>query len=221
MSRYQRILELSDFKKEDLSLLESKKVLLIGVGGVGQNVATSLITNGIKHLTIVDFDHVELSNLNRQILLKEEDIGKEKVQVVLKELVKRNSDADIFAFHLRVDESNVNQLVQGYDIVIDAVDNWKTKIILASACKKNKIPFLHIGVDGYRGQYCLFKKKHFDSVFPSQIQEEPRDGVLGPMVAVIANLASLYLLRYLLHQEECDILYYFDMKTAQLGHVSL
>ena len=221
MSRYDRLFELSSFSKEKFSLLQSKKVLLIGVGGVGQTVATNLITNGIKHLTIVDFDKVELSNLNRQILLKEEDNEKEKVQIVLNELKKKNSEALINAHNLKVDESNIDRFVKGTDIVIDAVDNWKTKLIIAASCKKNHVPLLHIGVDGYKGQWCIFEKKSLLDLFDEEILHEPRDGVMGPMVSSVASLATLHLFNYLLKEAQPDELYYFDGRTAQIGRVKI
>lgn len=221
MSRYDRLFELSSFSKEKFSLLQSKKVLLIGVGGVGQTVATNLITNGIKHLTIVDFDIVELSNLNRQILLKEEDNGKEKVQIVLNELKKKNSEALISALNLKVDERNIDRFVKGTDIVIDAVDNWKTKLIIAASCKKNHVPLLHIGVDGYKGQWCIFEKKSLLDLFDEEILHEPRDGVMGPMVSSVASLATLHLFNYLLKEAQPDELYYFDGRTTQIGRVKI
>ena len=221
MSRYDRLLELSTFSKEKLELLQKKHILLVGVGGVGQYVATSLITNGIKYLTIVDFDDVELSNLNRQILLKEEDVGERKVDVVLKELQKKNSEADISPLNLKVVESNVDSLMRNVDVVVDAVDNWKTKLILGRACAKYKIPFLHIGVDGMRGQYCLFNKKSLLDIFDESIVEEQRDGVMGPMVGTVASLASMYLINYLVGDAPSDILYYLDAKENKLGEMKI
>ena len=221
MSRYDRLLQLSTFSEDKLKVLHSKRVLLVGVGGVGQYVATSLITNGIKHLTIVDFDKVELSNLNRQILLKEEDVKKRKVDVVLKELLKKNSEADIFALNMKVDDSNINPLLKNIDVVIDAVDNWETKLVLGRACMQNKVPFLHVGVDGTRGQYCLFEKKSLLDVFDESIKEERRDGVMGPMVGTIANMATLHLLNYLVGDASGDILYYFDSIGAKFGQTKI
>lgn len=221
MSRYDRLLQLSTFSKEKLALLSKKCVLLVGVGGVGQYVATSLITNGIKHLTIVDFDKVELSNLNRQILLKEEDEGKSKSEVVLKALQEKNSEADLSAINMKVDQNNVDALLNDIDVVVDAVDNWESKLVLGQACARRAVPFLHIGVDGNRGQYCLFEKKSIFDVFDSSIKEEPRDGVMGPMVGLIASMATLHLLNYLVKDESSDVLFYFDNKTKQFGHTKI
>ncbi len=217
MSRYSRLLELKDIDLEQLLSLAQKRVLIIGVGGVGQHVATYLATNGVTNLTIVDYDKVELSNLNRQILLSELDLGKLKVDVVKSALIARNSEAHINSINLKVDESNIDELVKGYDLVIDAVDNWKSKLIIAKACKDNKAPFLHIGVDGYKGQYCLFINKSLLDITNSDIISSPKDGVFGPMVGIISSLASMLAIKYLLG--ECsglDKIYYFDYNSYRL-----
>lgn len=217
MSRYSRLLELKDIDLEQLFSLAQKRVLIIGVGGVGQHVSTYLVTNGVTNLIIVDYDKVELSNLNRQILLNELDLGKLKVDVVKSALIARNSEAHINSINLKVNESNIDELVKDYDLVIDAVDNWKSKLIIAKACKDNKVPFLHIGVDGYKGQYCLFVNKSLLDIANFDIISSPKDGVLGPMVGIISSLASMLAIKYLLG--ECsglDKIYYFDYNSYRL-----
>ena len=222
MSRYSRLLELKDIDSEQLLSLAQKRVLIIGVGGVGQHVSTYLVTNGVTNLTIVDYDKVELSNLNRQILLTELDLGKLKVDVVKSALLNRNSDAHINSINLKVDESNINELVKDYDLVIDAVDNWKSKLVIAKACKDNKVPFLHIGVDGYKGQYCLFKNKCLLDIVDSDIISAPKDGVMGPMVGAISSLASILAVRYLMDFKiEKNTLFYLDYLSNKLSAVKL
>ena len=216
MNRYSRLLELKDIDLEQLLSLAQKRVLIIGVGGVGQHVSIYLVTNGVTNLTIVDYDKVELSNLNRQILLSELDLGKLKVDVVKSALLSRNSEAHINSINLKVDESNIDELVKGYDLVIDAVDNWKSKLIIAKACKDKHIPFLHIGVDGYKGQYCLFKSNSLLDIAKPDIISSPKDGVLGPMVGVISSLASLLTIKYFLGDEsKVDRLFYFDYQSSR------
>ncbi len=195
-------------------MLRNKKVLIIGVGGVGQTVATYLVTNGVINLTIIDFDKVELSNLNRQILLTEKDIGKDKVEVVKCALLAKNSEAHITSHNLKADDSNISELIKGFDLVVDAVDNWKSKLLISEACHFANIPLLHIGVDGYKGQCCLFIKKSLKDVVSSDILSSPKDGVLGPMVGLISSYASLMAIKYLLEEKvETDSLHYYDYLT--------
>ena len=222
MDRYSRLLELSDFSKEKLELLESKKVLIIGVGGVGQTVSNFLVTNGVINLTIVDFDKVEISNLNRQILVTENDIGEYKVDVVKKALLSRNSTSYIDIVNKRITKDNIEPLIKDVDLVIDAVDNWATKLVISDACKSKHIPFMHIGVDGHKGQYCLFKNKSLRDLVNDSVISSPRDGVAGPMVATISSLATSYVLDYLTGDNlETDKLYFYDHKTKHLGKVDL
>ena len=221
-TRYDRLLQLSSFSKEDLNTLHSKKVLIIGVGGVGQHVSTYLITNGIRDLTILDFDKVEISNLNRQILLTEKDIGKYKVDVVKEALNAKNSDASIRSINAKVDKSNVGEIITSeYDVVVDALDNWEGKFIISDECHKKHIPFLHLGVDGMSGQYCLFKEKSLRDILPVEVVKEKRDGVMGSVVGSISSMASTLLISYLIGRADPDKLFSFDfgswlIKSAKL-----
>ena len=222
MSRYSRLLELKDIDLEQLFSLAQKRVLIIGVGGVGQHVSTYLVTNGVTNLTIVDYDKVELSNLNRQILLTENDIGKSKVEVVKDALLARNKDSNITSINLKVDRNNVLNLISDYDLVIDAVDNWNSKLVISMGCKKNNIPLLHIGVDGYKGQCCLFLNKSLEDIVTNEIISSPEDGVLGPMVGLISSYASLIAMRYLLNElVETDTLFYFDYLSNRLVKMAI
>ena len=222
MDRYSRLLELSDFSKEKLLLLQSKKVLIIGAGGVGQTVSTYLATNGVINLKIVDFDKVEISNLNRQILVSENDIGKYKVDVVKEALLSRNSTSNIETFNIKVTKDNLDSLLSGVDLVIDAVDNWESKLVISDACKTKQIPFMHVGVDGHKGQYCLFKNKSLKDLVDINVISSPRDGVTGPMVGTVSSLAASYVLDFLTGDNlETDKLYFYDHKSKHLGKVNL
>ena len=222
MSRYDRILELSTFSKEKLEILNNTKVIVIGAGGVGQHVLTYLITNGIKEITLVDFDKVELSNLNRQILLTEDSIGLPKVEVVKNALKQRNHDSKIAAKNLKVDALNIDKLIEGFDVVVDAVDNWETKLVIFNAKRGSKQLFLHVGVDGESGQYCVFKNKSLLDIVDINIKNSPKDGVLGPMVGAVSSLATLHLIRCLTNDsDEVDTLFSFDSKTNKITKINL
>ena len=222
MNRYSRLLELKDIDLEQLLSLAQKRVLIIGVGGVGQHIATYLVTNGVSNLTIIDFDKVEISNLNRQILLSEADICKAKVDVVKSALYSKNIEANIASINIRVSEDNISELIKGYDLVVDAVDNWSSKLVIAKGCQKENIPYMHIGVDGYKGQYCLFVNHSLLDIAKPDIVSSPKDGVLGPMVGVISSLASIDIIHYIFGLEvELDTLIYYEHLTNKLVKVKL
>ena len=222
MSRYQRVEELSSFGSEKLQILRSKKVLIIGAGGVGQHVSTYLVTNGIENLTICDFDNTEISNLNRQILLTEKHIGEPKVDIVKKALQKRNGEAKIESLYTKINKDNISATISGFDVVVDAVDNWQTKLIISEACKNSKILFLHIGVDGDSGQFGLLKEKSLQDIVDETIITEPRDGVLGPMVGAVSSLATLHLIRFLVGDHNTiDALYFYKSETNEIVKMDL
>ena len=221
-SRYERLLSLSGFSDDFLNLLQEKKILIIGAGGVGQHVALYLATNGVHNLTLVDFDMVELSNLNRQVLLTENDVGKTKVEVVKRNLRNRNKELKINVYCEKIDQSNANLIIDlKYDFVVDALDNWEGKLLINDICKKKNIPFLHIGVDGTSGQYCIFNNKSLRDIVSNDILNERRDGVMGPMVGAISSLASLHLIKFLIGQESGDTLYSFSQEQNQFQKIKI
>lgn len=222
MSRYSRLLSLSSFSENDLKTLLSKKVLIIGAGGVGQHVSTYLVTNGVENLTILDFDKVEISNLNRQILLSEEDIGKSKVDVVKCALNAKNRDAKIKSINVKLDKSNVNDIISTeYDVVVDALDNWEGKFLISDECHKKHIPFLHVGVDGMSGQYCVFKEKSLRDILPSEVAEEIRDGVMGSVVGTVSSMACTHLIRFFIGKAKTDELISYNDESKEITKIAL
>lgn len=221
-NRYDRLLKLSSFTPLDLKTLQRKKVLIIGVGGVGQHVATYLVTNGVENLTLLDFDKVEMSNLNRQILLSEKDIGKHKVEVVKEALNGKNKDSHIEVINTKLDLSNVSEIITSkYDVVVDALDNWEGKFIISDECHNKQIPHLHVGVDGMSGQYCVFKDKSLRDILPTEVVKAKRDGVMGSVVGAISSMATTYLIEYLIGKKKPDLLFSFEFDTNSIKQISL
>lgn len=129
--------------KENLSLLQNKSVLIVGLGGVGGYVAEALIRSGVYHLTIVDHDVVSLSNLNRQIIALESTVGMKKVDLIQKRCFDINKEATVFSYPLFVTDSNIDSLFEHhYDYVIDACDTITTKQALIKKCMSEDIPLI-------------------------------------------------------------------------------
>lgn len=129
--------------KEKLSVIKQKHVLVVGLGGVGGYVVEGLIRSGVEHLTIVDFDEVECTNLNRQIIALSSTIGKKKVDLIKERCLDINSDAVVDSKVLFVDESNLEEVFdKKYDYVIDACDTIKTKKLLIRQCLLTETPII-------------------------------------------------------------------------------
>ncbi len=148
--RYDR--QLRVWGKEAQLKLKKAKVLIVGVGGLGSPVAIYLTAAGIGKLVLVDDGVLELSNMNRQILYTTEDLGKPKVYVAAERLRKLNPNVEIEAIKARLDEELAYKLVKDVDVVVDALDNWETRLILNKACVENRKPLVHAGVEGWYGQ---------------------------------------------------------------------
>ena len=129
--------------REALDIIKTKRVLLVGCGGVGGICATSLVRSGISNITVIDYDKVEESNLNRQEVAYRSSLGKLKVDVLKDLLLDINPLININALNMFLDDSNIDEILDnGYDYVIDCCDSIKTKEAIIKKCLDKNIPFI-------------------------------------------------------------------------------
>ncbi len=143
--------------EENLLKLKAKHVTIVGTGGVGGYATVMLARAGIEKFTIIDFDEVSSSNVNRQIVAYSSTIGQKKVDVLQKMLKDINHDIEVKIFPLRLTSENINDLIGQTDIVIDAIDSVKDKIELIAYCKKNNINIISAMGAGNRFDIPNFK----------------------------------------------------------------
>ena len=192
--RYNRQLRIPDFGEEGQKRLKRSHVLIVGIGGLGCASATYLTAAGVGRITLIDFDVVELSNLNRQVLYWEEDIGEKKVLVAQRKLSRLNSGTEIIPIFAKITEANVFSLIDGAEVVLDGLDNFATRLLVNAACVKHKIPYIHGGVSRFRGLVTTIipgETPCLACIYPEGSQEGGGLGVLGLIPAVIANLQAL------------------------------
>ncbi|MBW1804172.1 MAG: HesA/MoeB/ThiF family protein, partial [Deltaproteobacteria bacterium] len=151
-TRYHRQIIFPDFGAEGQERLKKAHTLIAGVGGLGSPAAIYLASAGVGKITIVDSDPVELSNLNRQILHWEEDVGQQKVLSAEKKLQRMNSTGNIVPLAKRLDMKNAGELLDGVSIAVDCLDNFETRFILNQACIQNDVPLIHGGINGLKGE---------------------------------------------------------------------
>ena len=199
--------------------LSTSRVLIVGLGGLGCQVSAQLAGAGVGSLSLIDNDAVDLSNLHRQILFRESDIGESKVLTAQRELIAINSSLQISATQAKLSTNNVTALVKRVDLVIDAADNFLTSYLLSDECFKQRIPLLTASVNrsfGYLGVFCGDTKNPAPSLralFPKLPKEQlscDTVGVTGPSVGVIASLQAQEALKVLLddqHQLLGELLY--------------
>lgn len=129
--------------KEKFELLEKKKILLVGCGGVGGYALETLVRSGINNIDIIDFDNIELSNLNRQIISTQKNIKNSKVEEAKKRSLSINPKININIFKIFLNKENINELLNNnYDYIIDACDSVDTKVELIKFSVKNKIKII-------------------------------------------------------------------------------
>ena len=212
MERYERHIQLPGFGKEGQSKVESTRVLLIGCGGLGQPVSQYLTSAGIGSITLVDHDHVEMTNLHRQILFGEDDIGMPKGVVLKRHLQRMNRNVVIRSIPSRFEQANASELLQDQDIVIDCTDNFASRTLINEICRvQDKVLFAGC-IDGTEGHLSMFKGADQASLvdyFPHLPDEQgtpscSTGGVLGPLCGVIGSFLAAEVLRFI-HQGQTPL----------------
>ncbi len=195
LERYSRQVMLEEIGYEGQLKLKSAKVCVVGIGGLGNPIATRLVAMGIGKIRIVDRDVIELSNLHRQTMFDESDIGQVKVESAAKKLKKMNPDVEIEALPVSVNDYTAFDLVEGCDVVIDALDSVNARYSLNKACIAKHIPFVTGAAVGVSGQaftilpkesacyHCLFPALDEDSMPTCSIE-----GVHPSILSIIGGI---------------------------------
>jgi molybdopterin/thiamine biosynthesis adenylyltransferase/rhodanese-related sulfurtransferase len=155
--RYSRHLLIPEIGVEGQQKLLDAKVLLLGAGGLGSPTALYLAAAGVGTLGIVDDDEVDLSNLQRQVIHNTERIGVAKVDSAAETIHALNPDVEVRKYPTRIDASNIMEIIEGYDVVVDGVDNFPTRYLLNDATVRLKIPVVSASILGFDGQLSVFK----------------------------------------------------------------
>jgi len=155
--RYSRHLLVPEIGLEGQTKLLQAKVLLLGAGGLGSPTALYLAAAGVGTLGIVDDDEVDLSNLQRQVIHTTEGIGTPKVDSAERAIAAINPDVDVVKYQTRLDATNVMEIIDGYDVIVDGVDNFPTRYLLNDATVRLDIPVVSASILGFDGQLSVFK----------------------------------------------------------------
>ena len=197
--KYARQMMLKGFGLKGQERLKKARVFIAGVGGLGSSSATYLAAAGVGALRIVDHDKVELSNLNRQVLHWPEDIGQKKVSSAKGKLKQLNPQVKIEAFEKRITKANVSRLVEGCDLIVDAMDNLPTRYLLNKTAIEKNIPFFHGAVYGFEGRAMTVipgQTACLRCVYRGAIPEETFP-VIGVTPAVIGCIQATEVIKYL------------------------
>lgn len=204
--RYSRHLLLNEVGIEGQERIMGARALVIGVGGLGSPVALYLATAGVGHLTLVDHDHVDLTNLQRQIAHTQDRIGQPKVESARQALLAINPELNITTLAERADAQRMDALVADADVVLDCSDNFATRQALNAACVHHRVPLVSGAAIRFDGQLAVYDPRRPDSpcyacVFPPDTDfEETRCatmGVFAPLVGIIGSMQAAEALKLL------------------------
>ncbi|MCK0191088.1 HesA/MoeB/ThiF family protein [Arenibacter sp. F20364] len=198
-NRYQRQTVLKDFGPEAQQKLKDSSILVVGAGGLGIPALLYLNAMGVGTIGIVEQDIVEITNLQRQVLYTESDLGRPKIEVVLERLRLQNSTSKFKTFDTFLTRNNALEIISQFDIVLDGSDNFPTRYLINDACVILKKPFVSGAIQGFEGQLSVFNYKGgptYRCLFPNMpsLEEIPNcndNGVLGVIPGIIGNLQAL------------------------------
>lgn len=209
-TRYQRHIVLPQINASGQEKLLNAHVLILGMGGLGSSAAIYLVAAGVGQLTIVDFDQVELSNLQRQIAYRTSDIGEAKVFAAQRHLHALNPGCKVHAINGQLDGMALFDQVSQADIVLDCTDNLPTRFEINEACVRSDIPLVTGAAIRYEGQIAAFKLNQPDSPCYHCLYKDsnaPNDscnqvGVFGPLVGIVGAMQAAETIKLLLGIED-------------------
>ena len=198
LTRYDRQIMMKGIGKDGQEKLKKARVFVAGAGGLGSPISIYLAVAGVGAIRLADHDTIELSNLNRQILHGDGDLGKRKVDSAIQKLQNMNKDITVAAVAEMITEESVSKLVGDCDLIVDATDNLPTRYVLNRAAIEKNIPFFHGAVYGFEGRvttiipgktaclWCIYQGRITEGKFP----------VIGVAPAVIGCLQATEVIKY-------------------------
>jgi sulfur-carrier protein adenylyltransferase/sulfurtransferase len=229
--RYSRHTLIPEIGADGQQKLLDAKVLLLGAGGLGSPTALYLAAAGVGTLGIVDDDVVDLSNLQRQVIHTTGRIGVPKVDSAEETIKALNPDVDVVKYPVRIDASNIVEIIEGYDVIVDGVDNFPTRYLLNDATVRLKIPVVSASILGFDGQLSVFKP--YDGPCYRCLFREPppaelapscgANGVLGVLPGTMGLLQATEVIKLILEIGEPAIgrLLLYDALAATLTEVKV
>lgn len=211
--RYSRHLNLPNFNLSGQKKLKDARVLVVGTGGLGAPMLQYLAASGVGTLGIVDFDVIDKSNLQRQVLFTTEDVGKLKTTVARERILAMNPHINVEVHNTQLNAKNALQIIENYDIVADGTDNFPTRYLVNDACVLSGKPNVYASIFQFEGQVSVFnllnengeRGPNYRDIFPTppppgMVPSCAEGGVLGVLPGIIGSLQALEVLKLILKE---------------------
>lgn len=220
MERYQRQIMLPEIGTEGQRLLQKARVLIVGVGGLGSPIALYLTGAGVGTIGLIDADTVSISNLQRQVLYTEKEVGQSKVACAERRLKALNSEVNFETYHCMLTKENAEEIIKKYDIVADGTDNFATRYIISDVCERLKKPYVYGAIRATEGQVSVLCKGRatYKTLMGGEILADmpnPDKSVVGTTPAVIGSMEANQIVQLICGYGSplIDRLYTIDLRT--------
>lgn len=208
--RYARHLVMPEVTAEGQQKLKQARVLCVGAGGLGSPVSLYLAAAGVGTLGLVEFDEVDLSNIQRQILYSTADVGRPKIDAAQERISALNTEINVVPHAFRLSSENVMEVVANYDIVVDGSDNFPTRYLVNDACVLSGKPNVYGSIFRFEGQVAVFDAQRgpcYRCLFPEPppagaVPSCAEGGVLGVLPGIIGSLQALETIKLILGKGE-------------------
>ena len=208
MERYARHVSLPDVGIEGQQLINKSRILVVGAGGLGSPVLLYLAAAGVGEIGIIDDDLVDMSNLQRQIIHAESDVGSSKVESAKAQILSINSSIKVTTWNTRLSPDNAQAILTGWDIVVDGTDNIPTRYLVDDVCKINEIPWIYGSIYRFEGQASVFNFKGgpcYRDLFPepppsNAIPSCAEGGVFGVLPGVIGSIQATEAIKIIINK---------------------
>ena len=229
--RYSRHLVMPEVTLEGQQLLKQASVLCVGAGGLGSPLSLYLAAAGVGTLGLVDFDEVDLTNIQRQILYSTDDVGRAKLDAASERLSGLNPSINVVQHRVRLSSENIMELIEPYDIVVDGTDNFPTRYLVNDACVLAGKPNVYGSIFRFEGQVSVFDASRgpcYRCLFPEPpppgaVPSCAEGGVLGVLPGIVGSLQALEVIKLILRRGEPLIgrLVLFDALAFEFREVRL
>lgn len=199
ITRYERQLPIDGWGIETQEKLKKARVFIAGTGGLGSPVLYYLAAAGVGNIKICDYDRIELSNLNRQILYSQKKLGSLKVDSAFNTIKNLNSNVDIIRIKDKLTKKDADRIIGNVEIILDCLDNFETRHILNTISVKRGIPIIHAGISEISGQVTFLSPPEtpcLQCFIPGNI-EERKEAVLGSCAGVIGSIQATEAIKFL------------------------
>jgi len=230
--RYSRHILLEDIGIEGQEKILGAHIIVVGAGGLGSAAAPYLAAAGVGKITLIDHDIVEISNLQRQIMHNNGNVGIPKVVSGKKMLEQLNPNIEVIAIQEKANASLLNNLLPHATVVVDCTDNFKTRHLINSACQKHQVPLVSGSAIGFDGQVSVFDSRMANApcyacIFPEEQNFDEVKcstmGVFSPLVGIIGSIQAAQALQIIMQIGEplCGKLLLWDARTSQVNEIQL